>query len=330
MQGAEIHLLLGPKKKAIQGDSQARSHEKSIDIDDWSFGLAVKEDLSKAKTAGNAQGSGNQADVSDIELHKAIDRSSPALMQLVASGDELTEATLHMIHRVHLNVRVSLRLTDVRLTDYSIAVAGDGALVSLKETIRLSSHLAEVELPADDLVAPPPHAARVDPSPQPETRDEILRRARELEVEVEALQARLASALRESGEGVTFAPSEYLGYRRVIEDVHGSVEDTVPAGATVLVVSRGDEELLDLGGRRAWHFPRQADGRYLGHYPADGVAAVRHLEELRGMGASYLVVPSTAYWWLEHYSEFGRHLRERYAAVSGRQEACVIFSLGGG
>jgi len=200
----------------------------------------------------------------------------------------------------------------------------------LKETIRLSSHLAEVELPADDLVAPPPRAARVDPSHQPETRDEILRRARELEVEVEALQARLASALRESGEGVTFAPSEYLGYRRVIEDVHGSVEDTVPAGATVLVVSRGDEELLDLGGRRAWHFPRQADGRYLGHYPADGVAAVRHLEELRGMGASYLVVPSTAYWWLEHYSEFGRHLRERYAAVSGRQEACVIFSLGGG
>ncbi len=147
MQGAEIHLLLGPKKRAIQGDSRARSHEDSIDVDDWNFGLSVKEDLAKAKTAG-AQGSSNQADVSDLQITKGIDRSSPALMQLVASGDELTEATMHMIHRVHLNVRVSLRLTDVRLTDYKIVVAGEGASVSLTETIRLSFNKIKVEYQA--------------------------------------------------------------------------------------------------------------------------------------------------------------------------------------
>lgn len=147
MQGAEIHLLLGPKKRAVLGDSRARSHEGSIDVDDWNFGLSVKEDLAKAKTTG-AQGSGNQADVSDIQITKGIDRSSPALMQLVASGDELTEATMQMIHRVHLNVRVTLRLTDVRLTDYKIVVAGDGGSVTLIETIRMSFNKVKVEYQA--------------------------------------------------------------------------------------------------------------------------------------------------------------------------------------
>ena len=147
MQGAEIHLLLGPKKCAVQGDSRARFHENSIDVDDWNFGLSVKEDLAKAKTGG-AQGSGNQADVSDLQINKGIDRSSPALMQLVASGDELTEATIHMIHRVHLNVRVTLRLTDVRLTDYKIVVGGDGGNVTLTETIRLSFNKVKVEYQA--------------------------------------------------------------------------------------------------------------------------------------------------------------------------------------
>lgn len=146
MQSAEIHLLLGPKKKSIQGDSQARAHENSIDINDWSFGLAVKEDLSKAKGA-KAQGSGNQADTSDLTIKKGIDRSSPALMQLVASGDELTEATVQMIHRVHLNVRVTLRMTDVRLTDYKIDVGGDPQ-VTLSETIRLSFNKIKIEYQA--------------------------------------------------------------------------------------------------------------------------------------------------------------------------------------
>ena len=147
MQGAEIHLLLGPKKRAVAGDSRARSHEDSIDIDDWKFDLSVKEDLAKAKTGG-AQGSGNQADVSDLTITKGIDRSTPALMQLVASGDELTEATLQMIHRVHLNVRVTLRLTDVRLTDYKIDVRGEGASVTLTETIKLSFNKIKVEYQA--------------------------------------------------------------------------------------------------------------------------------------------------------------------------------------
>lgn len=144
MEAAEIHLVLGPKKRAVQGDSLARSHEKTIDIEDWSFGLTVKEELSKAK-GGGAQGSGNQADISDLQLTKRVDRSTTALMQLVASGDELTEATLHMLHRIHLNVRVTLRMSEVKVTDYKIVVSDTDADVTFKETIKLSFNKVRVE-----------------------------------------------------------------------------------------------------------------------------------------------------------------------------------------
>src|SRR5947207_15858862 len=77
----------------------------------------------------------------------------------------------------------------------------------------------------------------------------------------------------------------------------------LPADAVVAVVSRGDHELLDLGGRLAWHFPRREDGVYAGYHPADSAAAIAHLEGLRDRGAEFLAFPATALWWLEHYAE---------------------------
>ena len=58
-----------------------------------------------------------------------------------------------------------------------------------------------------------------------------------------------------------------------------------PAGRRVLVVSRGDRELVDLGGVDAGHFPQDDDGRYLGHHPRDSEDAVAQLEALRKRGA---------------------------------------------
>src|SRR5262249_18274935 len=47
--------------------------------------------------------------------------------------------------------------------------------------------------------------------------------------------------------------AEYEGLRDRIRAV---VDATVPPGAKVLVVSRGDDELLELDGRDGWHFPQ--------------------------------------------------------------------------
>ena len=115
-------------------------------------------------------------------------------------------------------------------------------------------------------------------------------------------------------------------YRELTERVGRAVVDTVPAGATVLVVSRGDDELLRVEGRRVWHFPRDADGRYAGYHPADSREAVARLEEQRAAGAEYVVFPATGMWWLEHYDGLRRHLDARYTRAFS-DLACVVYDL---
>jgi hypothetical protein len=111
--------------------------------------------------------------------------------------------------------------------------------------------------------------------------------------------------------------------RREIREI---VRTTVPAEATVLVVSRGDAELLDLDGRRGWHFPQDEEGAWAGYYPGNSAAAVAHLESLRVKGGRYLLFPADAFWWLDHYSEFRQYLEGRYRTVA-REENCLIFAL---
>jgi hypothetical protein len=53
---------------------------------------------------------------------------------------------------------------------------------------------------------------------------------------------------------------------------------------------------------------------------------VAHLEELRGKGAQYLLVPSTSAWWLDHYEGFARHLRDRCRPLAERHE-CALYAL---
>jgi GT2 family glycosyltransferase len=93
------------------------------------------------------------------------------------------------------------------------------------------------------------------------------------------------------------------------------VDIHVPSGATVLVVSKGDESLLSLGLRRGAHFSSAADGSYLGYHPGDSLAAIAQLEAGRSKGAGFLLLPSTARWWLDYYADFALHLSRRYSLV---------------
>src|SRR5262249_20224921 len=45
-------------------------------------------------------------------------------------------------------------------------------------------------------------------------------------------------------------------YQELTERVRWLVHQTLPPNAVVAVVSKGDDTLLDLYGRRAWHFPQ--------------------------------------------------------------------------
>jgi GT2 family glycosyltransferase len=152
--------------------------------------------------------------------------------------------------------------------------------------------------------------------------------ANRLEDEVRRLQQRLETSSADGSSAAPaggFAASRSLGYRHLVERFRAAVGECVPAGAAVLVVSRGDRDLVELEGLEGSHFPQDANGDYLGHHPHDSSEAVVRLEALRNEGAQYLVVPSTAYWWLDHYTGFAEHLRDRYAKTDA--EVCSIFDL---
>ena len=136
-----------------------------------------------------------------------------------------------------------------------------------------------------------------------------------LQREILRLKEQLHRAERDRNYGVL--------QRRVVEFIHCAV----PRGSTVLVVSKGDDALLDIAGRRAWHFPRAVNGMYAGCYPADSQEALAHLRRLESEGAEYLVIPSTSFWWLEFYPGLARHLRKRRRLVAYHEDVCLVFRL---
>jgi GT2 family glycosyltransferase len=113
-------------------------------------------------------------------------------------------------------------------------------------------------------------------------------------------------------------------YQALVERFRRLVCAAVPQQATVRVISKGDPQLLELDGRRAWHFPQDEDGTYAGHYPADDDQCVAELERLRVKGANYLAIPAPAMWWLEHYHRFSQHLMTHYGIVASTPDALVM------
>jgi hypothetical protein len=130
--------------------------------------------------------------------------------------------------------------------------------------------------------------------------------------------------------GVAWRPHERRdkpAYRELVERVRRFVHEAVPPGATVAVISKGDVDLLNLEGREACHFPEGECGTYAGHYPANSDACIAELERLRSRGAEFLVIPATARWWLQHYTQFGEYLRTRYRTLGDEQSPATIVAL---
>jgi hypothetical protein len=114
-------------------------------------------------------------------------------------------------------------------------------------------------------------------------------------------------------------------YETLVQKIRDVVRRTLPAEATVVVVSKGDDDLLKLDQRKGWHFLRDKDGPYAGH-PADSNEAITHLEAMRANGGQFLLLPEPAFWWLDHYKEFKQHLESRYQRVHADPN-CIIYQL---
>ncbi len=101
--------------------------------------------------------------------------------------------------------------------------------------------------------------------------------------------------------------------------------EIVPPGAR-LVLADDDQwrASLSLPDRACLPFVEKG-GEYWGQ-PGDDTEAIRELERQRAGGAAFLVIGAPAFWWLEHYPAFHRHLRDRFRCVAD-DDAVVIFDL---
>jgi hypothetical protein len=124
------------------------------------------------------------------------------------------------------------------------------------------------------------------------------------------------------------SPLGQVEYADLVGRVQAVVAGTLPPGSSVLVVSKGDEALLEMPGLTAAHFPQDGAGEYAGHHPLDSAAATAALEQLRRHGAEYLVIPTTARWWLEYYAEFATHLATHGEVLVDEPDSCLIYGLG--
>jgi GT2 family glycosyltransferase len=229
----------------------------------------------------------------------------------VYAGDGLLSVEYAETHPVRLSVDPQLAIVDrgreeeiERLLEGYARQSAD----LLAEVVRLTAApLGGERAPAGDRA----------PADGDFDRAAFLSRVRAIEEEVRLLQAEAAPV-------TGIEPSAGLGYGNLVERVREAVEDRVPAGAEVLVVSRGDRELIGFRNRRGGHFPQDVDGRYAGHHPADSAEAIAALERLREQGAEFLIIPPPSAWWLDHYGGFARHL-DRYRLVGG--DDCEIYEL---
>jgi glycosyltransferase involved in cell wall biosynthesis len=148
-------------------------------------------------------------------------------------------------------------------------------------------------------------------------------------------RAALAAAFSRSPKHAPAIPVPVSGgrvtreeYEALVDRLDQKLPRLLPTARSVLVVSKGDDRLIQNNGRRAGHFPQDETGRWAGFHPRDSAAAIEHLERLRAQGADALVFPMTSFWWFEHYEGFTRYLEERYRLIH-RDQDCEIFSLDG-
>ncbi len=164
---------------------------------------------------------------------------------------------------------------------------------------------------------------------RPPLRRGLLRRARPDGPLRGALPGEQGALRGEVGRHVAAAPAppERLVPRPRRSGSARSSTDELPPDATVLVVSNGDDELLQLGAnRRGWHFPQMEDGDV--RRPPPRRARPRRSPTSRrcaSRGAEYILFPETAFWWLEFYGGLLEYLAPVRTSVRGIGEPVKVF-----
>jgi len=117
-------------------------------------------------------------------------------------------------------------------------------------------------------------------------------------------------------------------YEQLVLRIKEVTSANLPENARFAVVNNGDLQLLKVGSRQGRPLPQNQEGDYSGGDPADSEEAQASVQLAKTQGADYILFPSTAYWWFEHYPGFKQYLDSRYSRLEIPSEDCIIFDLG--
>jgi glycosyltransferase involved in cell wall biosynthesis len=152
--------------------------------------------------------------------------------------------------------------------------------------------------------------------------DEQLRRHAEMPARHRELLARHARKLGLDADPDGWSVDPWWQSLRAASE---EITSVVPPGESFVLIDDCQWGMDRLDGRRAIPF-LERQGEYAGR-PSGDAEAIGELERLRGDGARFVVVGWPAFWWLDSYPGFARHLDTHFrpAAASDRLKA---FDMG--
>lgn len=122
----------------IEGESTDTAHAGQIDVESWSWG-----ETNAGSHAGGGGGGAGKVNFSDLSFTKALDKSTPKLMEAIATGKHIAEAKLTLRKAGEdPHVYLVITMTDVLVTSYQVS----GSEGDDRPTEQLSLNFAKVQV----------------------------------------------------------------------------------------------------------------------------------------------------------------------------------------
>ena len=110
----------------IKGESKDAKHKDEIEVLSWSWGVSQ----SSTMTHGGAGGTG-KVSFQDLNFTHHVDKASPLLMKVCATGEHIKEATITVRKAGKAQQEyLVIKMTDVLVTSVSTIVSAEGDATS--------------------------------------------------------------------------------------------------------------------------------------------------------------------------------------------------------
>jgi len=103
-----------------------------------------------------------------------------------------------------------------------------------------------------------------------------------------------------------------------LRDLGLELKQVTAQDSLIVAADNGDPTIFYYAERKGWHF-LEKNGIYDGN-PGESQQLIVDLEQLRGRGATHLVLTSSTFWWLDYYHEFAQHLAKSATLVETTSE----------